>query len=81
MLIDSHQSLLLSIRSDLTHVTQLSSLIAKAMELFLTVKREKGAAMKYKDVGKPDISSKINCNQHFHAKIIMIVFEQKFRSS
>ena len=51
------------------------------MELFLTVKREKGAAMKYKDVGKPDISSKINCNQHFHAKIIMIVFEQKFRSS
>ena len=51
------------------------------MELFLTVKRDKGSAVKYKDVDKPEISSKINCNQHFHAKLIVIVFEQKFRSS
>ena len=64
---------MLSIRSDLTDVTQLSSLISKAIELLLTVKRVLGCCEEHVD--KSEISSKINCNQHF--KIIVIVFVAK----
>ena len=44
--------------------------------MIITVKRDKDA-VKYKDVDKSEISSKINCNQHFHAKIFVIVFVAK----
>ena len=40
------------------------------------MKREKGA-VKYRDVDKSEISSKIHFNQHFRAKIIVIVFVAK----